>query len=254
MDFEKKRLMISLVLGLSACIFMSLFVWRVSAHASISHNNMLAKFGGEKVEVLVAAKDIKPGELITKDNTKVQTWVLSLLSADVIDQNHMSAALNHRASEAIYEGEPLREKRINKQEHTLDKLPEGFSAVTVATDPVRALGGEIEIGMRVSALGLKGANEVEVLAPQVEIVSTSATSEGKQSSSMLGDKNKSNLSWVTLSVPDEFVSAIVSSAARGDIYLIMPDDIESFIELVKELEASTEVEANLEEDESEVDE
>lgn len=220
----RNRRLISISSGLLTALLFVLFALKISGQVQVETNKAVKRFGGETVLVLVAKGDVKAGELVTSENTKLSLWPSVLLRKDAVDKDHVNFAYNKRASTPILANEPITESRLKEEEHKLDKLPSGYSAVTIEMDSVRALGGEIEVGMQVTVLATQNGAAAQLLAPGVEVISSSTVDADKKSGSVLGNSSSSDISWVTLAVPDELVAKLVESASANATYLVMPDD------------------------------
>lgn len=224
----KKQKLISITSGLLAASLFLVIAWRLSSQVQTEMNKAVRRFGSETVWVLAATEDIKPGVLIDEENTELKLWASVLLREDTIDQDHVTKAWGRRAGSLILAGEPLSQTRLIEEQHKLDKLPAGFSAVTIEMNSVRALGGEIEPGMRVTVLDTQEANKAELLAPDVAVISTSTQKNQDKSKPVLGGDAGMDIAWVTLSVPDGLVARLVSAASSNNTYLVMPDDLGAF--------------------------
>lgn len=225
-DTDRRRLLISGVLALVAMGLLGIFMWRVSTAGARERDGLLTHFGGEVVEVCVTTRDIKPGELIAASLIKTERRSIVLLPKDAITVRDINKILDKRASSLIVQGEPVLERRVREMRHALDVLADGFSAVTIQTDPVRALGGEIEKGMRVTVLGTDIHSEIHVLASGVEVISSNtAKKKDSQNGSLMSGSSTPEIAWVTLAVPDACVAGVVSASASNTVYLVMPEKV-----------------------------
>lgn len=221
---NKRRLFLSGVLALVAVALLGIFMWRISTAQARERENLLTHFGGEIVDVCVTTRDIKPGELIVASLVKTERRSAVLLPKDAITARDINKLIEKRASSLIIAGEPVLARRLHEKRHALDVLADGFSAVTIQTDPVRALGGEIEKGMRVTVLGTDIHSEIHVLATDVEVISSNTVKkkDGDSGTLMTGSSTP-EIAWVTLAIPDKSVAGVVSASASNTVYLVMPE-------------------------------
>lgn len=232
----RKRKTISIASGLLSALLIVLFSFKLTGQVEALANKSVQRFGSETAQILTANQDIKPGELLSKENTSLKLWPTVLLRDDSIDEKRLPSALNRRASSLILSGEAINLSRLNEDEHKLDRLSPGQSAVTVETNSIRALGSEIEVGMRVTVLGTENGEPAHLLASDVEVISTSAEREGDKTKSVLSSGSSSDIGWVTLAVPDALVTELVRAASSNATYLVMPDDPLAFSKVTLPLE------------------
>lgn len=222
---DKKILLASGIFALVAMILLATFLWRISSAQARERENLLTHFGGEIVEVCIAKRDIKPGELLVAALIETERRSAVLLPKDAIIARDINKILDKRVSSLIVKGEPLLERRVLEMRHALDVLADGLSAVTIQTDPVRALGGEIEKGMRITVLGTDAHSVVHVLAIDVEVISSNTVKKkNDETSSLMGGSSSTEIAWVTLAVPDEHIAGVVAASASNTVYLVMPEN------------------------------
>ncbi|HLA83794.1 MAG TPA: Flp pilus assembly protein CpaB [Thermoguttaceae bacterium] len=108
---------------------------------------------GAMRSIIVAAKDIAPGELITPQMVKVEPWPTEKAPEDSLGE--ISKVEGCRARDEIYEGEPIRERKLLGQGFTrstaADYIPKGLRVVGVKVDMVSGA-GLIQPGDRVDVL------------------------------------------------------------------------------------------------------
>lgn len=225
---DKKLLLISGMLALIAMVLLGTFMWRISNAQARERESLLTHFGGEVVEVCVAKRDIKPGELLVESLIETERRSAVLLPKDAITTANINKILDKRASSLIVKGEPVLERRVREMRHALDVLGDGLSAVTIQTDSIRALGGEIEKGMRITVLGANTHSDVNVLATNVEVISSNTVKKkNDESTSLMSGSSNAEIAWVTLAIPNAQVSSVVAASASNTVYLVMPENPEA---------------------------
>jgi pilus assembly protein CpaB len=194
----------------------------LKADAASSRAQALANYGGEQVEVLVATRDIAPGESIGAENVSRQTWVSALLPAGaVLDIND---AQGKTASMPIMRNEPLVEAKLGGMSQPLS-VPSGLCAVSIPVDDTHAVGGAVIPGMAVDVYAAS-ANVVMPVVEDVLVLETSSDygQSKSESAGLLGSKTTSRppLKWVTLAVDPSLVQQLLASARDKVVYLVLP--------------------------------
>jgi pilus assembly protein CpaB len=110
-------------------------------------------------QVLVAARDIQPGELMTEDDLVWQSWPAGNVHASFIRRTHRpNAAADQAGSVArghIFSGEPIRPAnlvRAGSSGYMSAILPSGMRAVSTRTSPQTGAGGFILPNDRVDVI------------------------------------------------------------------------------------------------------
>lgn len=83
---KSKRIAISLVAGVLAALLCMVYGSSIRSQAEQVQAETLAKYGGDRVEVCVAARDIDVGETLDETNVITQEWLTSLLPRDAGDR------------------------------------------------------------------------------------------------------------------------------------------------------------------------
>lgn len=79
---KSRRIAISLVAGVLAAALCMVYGSSIRSQAEQAQAETLAKYGGDRVEVCVAARDIDAGETLDETNVITQEWLASLLPRD----------------------------------------------------------------------------------------------------------------------------------------------------------------------------
>jgi len=217
-----KRATLGVVFGVCAFLAAGGFVWGITTSAERDNRILFEKYGGDIVEVCVATKDIKAGELIAEKEIETKSWVASLLPEKAVLGRNRLAIRNKRASEYIVKGEPISLLRVKDDANRLDEIPERYTAITLQTDPVRALGGQAKTGMYVTLLDTSAVDRTSILAEHVEVLASSTESGSKRSGTLIGSSSTPDITWITLSIPDGFVAQVAAASSANAIYIVMP--------------------------------
>jgi len=227
---KRKRMMIALGCALLTALLLGLFMQSNATAADRSQRALLKRYGGQSVEVLVASKDLSSGTLLDSGVLKTQSWPATLLPEGALLARDRATVLGKRTTAWVPRGEPLLRKRVLQTTARLDGLAAGLSAVTISTDAVHALGGELVCGMRVTLMGAGVSGVVAPLASDIEVLSSSTSSRATQpdpSSSgagIFGTSGTSDINWVTLAVPTPQAAQVISAAQAGKLWLVLQNE------------------------------
>lgn len=109
---------------------------------------------GDIRSIVVAVKDIVPGELITPQMVKLEPWPREKAPEDSLTE--VAKVDGCRARDEIYQGEPIRERQLLGQGFTMrtatDYIPKGYRVVGVKVDVVTGGAGLIRPGDRVDVI------------------------------------------------------------------------------------------------------
>jgi len=219
---QQTRSVISIVCGIVAALALGVFMYRNATASERAKEQLLNRFGGSTAEVLVATKTIRAGEKIVDGAVASQQWPSILLPDDPYLRSESYHVIGHTANSLILAGEPIRSERIDEAISVLESVPIGMQAVTIPTDPVRALGGQVRVGMTVDLLCPTAGGAMEVLARDVAVLALSTENLGTQqdqSVGLLGGGPSSDIRWITVCVNSELAQQVVTAATSSKIYL-----------------------------------
>lgn len=213
LSFSKRTrsLIIGISCGLLCAIAVGAYIASVDEQVSAAQNEMLAKYGGDQIDVCVAKNDIAAGTIIKDSDIETKTWIATLLPEKAIVNK--SDAIGKKAGSTILAGEVINESRFGFDNADIE-IPEGFVALSIPAREVQAVGGAIAAGMKcdVYAISSGAANKI---GNALKILATSITTESSTSSSS---------AWVTLAVSPESVAEFITAAETMEIYLTRPSD------------------------------
>ncbi len=207
---RNKSIAIGLICGLLSALCVGVYIANVDAQASAAQAEVLARYGGDQIEVCVAKRDIAAGTTITDGDIETKTWIATLLPADAVVAK--VDCVGKRVGSTILAGEVISEARFGFESADIE-IPDGFVAISVPSREVQAVGGAIAAGMAVDVYAVGGSSTAR-LASAVQVLATSMSSEGTSSSS----------AWVTLAVRPEAVQELVTAAETLEIYFALPSE------------------------------
>ena len=140
---KSKRIAISLVAGVLAALLCMVYGSSIRSQAEQVQAETLAKYGGDRVEVCVAARDIDVGETLDETNVITQEWLTSLLPRDAATE------LRQVRGDVTTSRIPKNAVICNvytKAESRKLEVPKGKVAVSVAVDAEHSVGGATGVG------------------------------------------------------------------------------------------------------------
>ena len=209
---QKKTVVASVACGVVCAVCVGAFVLNVQHDADAARAEVLARFGGEQVEVCVATRDIVAGERVDSSAVESRLWVADLLPESAV---RMSAeVVGKTATSPILKGEVVSTKRFESDHGALD-VPAGKEAVSVPAKSVQAVGGAVRSGMVVDVYSSGDANTA-ALASGVMVLDASV---GKSGSISSGDSG-----YITLALDPERVQEVIAAANKSSLYFVLPGE------------------------------
>jgi pilus assembly protein CpaB len=198
----------------------------------------IAKRPANTREVIAAARDIPPGEVITEDDLVLKRISVGDVAVDDLYGSE-DELLGGAVSERILAGEPIRRQRLDMGVGLDDSLLEaGTRAVTLRVDRAAGVGGLIVPGSYVdvvvtirpdeNALDAKWVTETILQAVKVLAVGDNSVASVKPkatpATTKAGRKDadaaaRSRELYATLEVEPEEVEKLAMATTRGDVYL-----------------------------------
>jgi pilus assembly protein CpaB len=217
---QRKKIIISVICGVFAAALMAFYAAAIHGNANELRNQTLEDYGGQQVEVFVATRNIAAGERLTSSNVERRTWLADLLPAGAMTDE--SLVMGATLAMPLLANEPVAQAKLQNGDNSLT-VPEGYCAVSIPTNDVLAVGGDIHSGS-VIAIYSADKDSVVLLASEVLVLDTSnGGSESYESSGLFGSSSsRQNLSWVTLCVPENMVEHIIAASRSTNLYLVLP--------------------------------
>lgn len=181
----------------------------VNDQAESDREEALARYGGEQIEVLVAARDIAAGETISEGSVESKLWLADLLPEGAATSS--MDVVGKQAGSSILKGEVISTQRLSKDASDLS-IPDGMAAVSVPARDVQAVGGALQPGMCTDVYAT-GSSSTTLLVEDALILETSLSEPSSLSSSAAA--------WITLAVPAASVQELVSAAQNLDLYFVL---------------------------------
>ena len=205
---KSKRIAISLVAGVLAALLCMVYGSSIRSQAEQVQAETLAKYGGDRVEVCVAARDIDVGETLDETNVITQEWLTSLLPRDAATE--LRQVRGDVTTSRIPKNAVICNVYTKAESHKLE-VPEGKVAVSVAVDAEHSVGGATGVGSYVDVYVQKDGVTDRLCGAYVIDTSedSGATREGK-------------IEWVTLAADPEDVKELLGASGKGTVSLTIP--------------------------------
>lgn len=206
---EKKAFVASAICGVlcAACLFCYISI--IDRQADDERQKVIDEYGGERVDALVATRDIFPGETLDSSNTQSKVWAGSMLPQGAVTDP--GKALGKKLSSAVLCGEVISEKRIEGTPQDV-QTPEGLVAVTVPAKDVQAVGGSLSSGDRVDVYAV--GTKTSLIGSNVLVLATSSPSSA--------DSTRTKIEWVTLAVEPEKAQEFITASESLEVYFALP--------------------------------
>lgn len=207
------RTLISVAAAIATAAALFAYATSIESELSAARGDAIASYGQDVVAVLVARQDIPAGANLTDDVLERVDWPTVLLPNDaVVDSDVLAGQV---ATAMILKGEPITSSRVGESASTLH-VPRGFTAVSVPSEDVLAVGGAVEQGSVVDVYAVvDGA--ASLLESGVSVLETSVV----EKSARIGS-SQSPISWVTLAVPADSAQQIIVASEVGTLHLALP--------------------------------
>lgn len=201
-----------------AVFFVLAYVAQVNARTEEARADMLARYGGEQVEVCVATRDILAGQTVDAAACTMRVWVADLLPSGAI--RSASEVVGRKATSSILAGEVICEGRFAADTVTFE-VPFGMTAVSVPAKEVQAVGGAIEPGMRIDIYAT-GSASTTLIGSDVLVLATSRQPGGVNDAGV-GSSSQA-IQWITLALSPERVEETVAAAQGLTLYFALPGE------------------------------
>ncbi|WP_311139312.1 Flp pilus assembly protein CpaB [Lancefieldella parvula] len=202
---KKIRILISVLSALLASFCFFAYVQSVRAEAEKSRAEAIQKYGGELTSILVATKQIEPGETLSSSNTQVKSWISDLIPEGAI--TNPESVMGRTVSSVIGVGMPVVSLHLRSVASQIT-IPENLIGLTISHGEKYGLAERLSTGTKLAAY--------EVTDSLITCIASDI--------SVLSDDTEGTLytSSVTLGLTPEQVPAVLSAYARGTLRFTLP--------------------------------
>ena len=203
---KKIRILISVLSALLASFCFFAYVRSVRAEAEKSRAEAIQKYGGELTSILVATKQIEPGETLSSSNTQVKSWISDLIPEGAI--TNPESVMGRTVSSVIGVGMPVVSLHLRSVASQIT-IPENLIGLTISHGEKYGLAERLSAGTKLAAYEITDSL-ITCIASDISVLSDDTEGTLYTSSS------------VTLGLTPEQVPAVLSAYARGTLRFTLP--------------------------------
>ena len=203
---KKTRILISVLSALLASFCFFAYIQSVRADAEKSRAEAIQKYGGELTSILVATKQIEPGETLSSSNTQVKSWISDLIPEGAI--TNPESVMGRTVSSVIGVGMPVVSLHLRSVASQIS-IPENLVGLTISHGEKYGLAESLSAGTKLAAYEVTDSL-ITCIASDIAVLSDDAEGTLYTSSS------------VTLGLTPEQVPAVLSAYARGTLRFTLP--------------------------------
>ena len=203
---KKIRILISVLSALLASFCFFAYVQSVRAEAEKSRAEAIQKYGGELTSILVATKQIEPGETLSSSNTQVKSWISDMIPEGAI--TNPESVMGRTVSSVIGVGMPVVSLHLRSVASQIT-IPENLIGLTISHGEKYGLAERLSAGTKLAAYEVTDSL-ITCIASDISVLSDDTEGTLYTSSS------------VTLGLTPEQVPAVLSAYARGTLRFTLP--------------------------------
>ena len=203
---KKTRILISVLSALLASFCFFAYVQSVRADAEKSRAEAIQKYGGELTSILVATKQIEPGETLSSSNTQIKSWISDLIPEGAI--TNPESVMGRTVSSVIGVGMPVVSLHLRSVASQIS-IPENLVGLTISHGEKYGLAERLSAGTKLAAYEVTDSI-ITCIASDIAVLSDDTEGTLYTSSS------------VTLGLTPEQVPAVLSAYARGTLRFTLP--------------------------------
>ena len=203
---KKTRILISVLSALLASFCFFAYVQSVRAEAEKSRAEAIQKYDGELTSILVATKQIEPGETLSSSNTQVKSWISDLIPEGAI--TNPESVMGRTVSSVIGVGMPVVSLHLRSVASQIT-IPENLIGLTISHGEKYGLAERLSAGTKLAAYEVTDSL-ITCIASDISVLSDDTEGTLYTSSS------------VTLGLTPEQVPAVLSAYARGTLRFTLP--------------------------------
>ena len=203
---KKTRILISVLSALLASFCFFAYVQNVRAEAEKSRAEAIQKYGGELTSILVATKQIEPGETLSSSNTQLKSWISDLIPEGAI--TNPESVMGRTVSSVIGVGMPVVSLHLRSVASQIS-IPENLVGLTISHGEKYGLAERLSAGTKLAAYEVTDSL-ITCIASDIAVLSDDTEGTLYTSSS------------VTLGLTPEQVPAVLSAYARGTLRFTLP--------------------------------
>jgi pilus assembly protein CpaB len=204
------RIRAAIAVACAACVGLAFSAYAddVRAEADRQRSEVIARYGGEVVDLVVTRHALEPGDVIEASDVEVREWLADLAPEGAITD--ADEVLGSTVTVPAVAGAPL--TGLNFRDATeAEDVPEGYIAVSVPITDKLGLSAGTQVGSQVVAFRVT-SDGAQVLATDAVVLSMPETAS-------TGLAASGTLSIAVL--PDD-VADVLSASATDDLRIVLP--------------------------------
>ena len=145
---KKTRIIVSVLSALLATFCFFAYVQSVRGEAEKSRAEAIQKYGGELTSILVATKQIEPGEALSSSNTQLKSWISDLIPEGAI--TNPESVMGRTVSSVIGVGMPVVSLHLRSMSSQIS-IPENLVGLTISHGEKYGLAERLSAGTKLAA-------------------------------------------------------------------------------------------------------
>lgn len=230
---NKKKLVIAIVFGLIATfsLFNSMNSQKTAMNQELHKLNKKIQQQGKqnpasaknnsRINVVIAAKDIKVGDIFVLESLKIEEYPKDEVPEDFF--KNKALLVGKKAGKNITTGGFITSKEIQSADNSTIDIPNDTRALTIPVEKFKGLASYIKVGSRVDILKVKTPPEfivqnIRVVSFEERSINTSTASK-KQKNKQVSLTAK-NAGAITFLIPVDYISRVIDAMFEGQLQLI----------------------------------
>lgn len=204
---SKARIAIALACAVLAVVASQAYAQEARRKEAQLRQETLDRYGGETVQLVVAAHRLEAGATITERDVALKEWVSELAPEGALME--LDQAVGSTLTSNIAAGQVLTDLSIGSSDSSLE-IPAGMVAVSFALTDKLGLVSGVDVGSRVFAYRVD-EDGTQLVSGKVTVVSIHAEGGALSSSKT-----------VTVAARPDDIPALLEAAAQGTLRLVLP--------------------------------
>ncbi len=211
---RRLRIVAAALAALVVGVAFLLYARGVRSEAERERSEMLARYGGEVVDLVVAERTLEAGEVVAAEDVEVREWLADLAPVGAVtDRDEVVGAT---VTEPAAQGAPLTQVNFRDASESAD-VPSGCVALVVPMTEELGVPSNVTIGAHVVAYRV-GDGDSRVVSADMVVLSVPVAQTGLAA----GGRT------VSVAVRPEEVADVLAASDAGELRVVIPaEDVES---------------------------
>lgn len=215
---QKRWLLLGVSVTLGCCS-----AWSISTHLAKKSRELEDRNRVEYVTVIVAARDLKQGDLLRQEDLKERIYQAQGIAHDVVHSDDMDSVIGKRLRSDLHQGAWVVSGALAEPTapRLADRLNPTLRAISLSVDSVNAMAGMLKPGDRVDlfvSFDHEGRRVTALLLGSVEII---ATDQLTKDSVPPAENRERDYSTITVAVSPADSILLVAARQTGTISAAM---------------------------------